>query len=107
MNLEELRDQVEEQFKPWVDEFGPALLKLTADEIMQFVLLALKRDVIAAFAIICSRMDNGELMEAGQSLHVEWQPANAANKRKLELQRKAGEVAVTILLSILLTAVGL
>jgi len=107
MNLEELRDQVEEQFKPWVDEFGPALLKLTADEIKAFILLAFKGDVTGAFAVVLSRMDNAELLAAGESLHIDWQVANAANKRKLELQRKAGEVAVTILLSILLAAVGL
>ena len=107
MNLDELRDQMKEEFKPWVDEFGPALLKMTADEIKAFILLAFKGDVGGAFAIVLSRMDNAELLAAGQSLHVEWQAANVANKQKLELQRKAGEVAVTILLTILLAAVGL
>ena len=107
MNLDELRDKVGDEFKPWVDEFGPALLKLTTDEIMQFILLAFKGDVTGAFAVVLSRMDNAELLAAGQSLHTEWQTANAKNRRKLELQRKAGEVAVQILLAILLAAVGL
>jgi hypothetical protein len=90
-----------------VDEFGPALLKMTADEIKAFVLLAFKGDVMGAFSVVLSKMDNPELIAAGEALHVDWQTGNIENKRWLELQRKAGEVAVTILLSIRLAAVGL
>lgn len=106
MDLEELKGQLKDEFHPWITEFGPALLKMTAEEVKAFILLAFKGDVIGAFSVILSQMDNAELIAAGQSLHAEWQAANVENKRKLELQRKAAEVAVTILLTILLSAVG-
>jgi len=106
IDLETLKSQLGEAYAPWVDEYGPALLKMTADEIKNFILLALKGDVGAAFAIVLEKTTNADLLAAGQSLHVDWTTANVANKQRLALQRRAAEVAVQILLTILLAAIG-
>ena len=106
IDLETLKSQLGEAFAPWVDEYGKALLQMTADEIKNFVLLALKGDVGAAFAIVLEKMDNTDLLAAGKALHDEWATANVVNKQRLALQRQAAEVAVQILLTILLAAIG-
>jgi len=106
IDLETLKSQLGEAYAPWVDEYGKALLQMTADEIKNFILLALKGDVGAAFAVVLEKMDNAELLTAGNALHADWTTSNVANKQRLALQRRAAEVAVQILLTILLAAIG-
>ena len=106
--LEDLLAKTPDEFKPLVAEYGPALVKMTADEFAAWIKLLIDGKTPAAWAAIMAKLDGGAaVVDTWQSLDTAWAKENDANKARIELQKAAAMAVLKILLGIVLAAVGL
>jgi len=107
MTLDELIQRVPEPWRPVVSRYGPALLKMSADELWAWIdLLAGGRDD-AAWRAVLARMDADELLAEWDRLAEKWQSANEANARRRDTQAAAAAAVLHVLLTAALAMVGL
>ena len=94
-------------FTPLITEYGPAFLKMGADEIVAWIQLAAKGDSFAAQQAILAKMGNDDLVSQWAVLSNDWKTANAANAQAVAFQRNAVAGIVNGLVQIALALVGL
>ena len=89
MTIEELLAQVPEELRPVAAKYGPALLKMTADELWAWVEMLIAGDTMRAYRAVCQKHDNTALLAAADGILMEWEDANAENASRIELQKSA------------------
>ena len=107
MNVNELKEQLPERLRPWVEDYGPAILAMSAEELKIWIERLINGDIEAAYADILSKMDDQTVANEWVKLNADWQRANVRNAERLSLQRNALSVLLKILLAIALAGVGL
>ncbi|MCD4699557.1 MAG: hypothetical protein K8R91_03175 [Phycisphaerae bacterium] len=107
MTVDELKAKLPLELQPWAEEYGPALLSMSADQLKRWIERLVRGDMEAAYADILSKMDNSALLDEWAKLNAEWQGANGRNAERLSLQRNALSALLKILLAIALAGVGL
>lgn len=105
--LDELQEKLPESMRPWVAEYAPAFIVMTAEEIKAWVELVIRGDVFEAYQAVVAKLENSALLEQWNALDAHWKAANKANAESIELQRTAALGAVKIMLAIALAAIGL
>jgi len=107
MKLDDLIAKTPEQFRPLAAQYGPAIIKMTAEEFAAWIgwLIAGKTD--EAWQAILERLDNADLLAAWDRVGEKWDEANARNAARLQLQRDASLAVLRVLLAAALAAVGL
>lgn len=107
MTLSEMLDSVPEPFRPIVERYGPALIKMTGQEFCAWLeLLALGR-TFEAWQSLVEKLDDPGLVESWRQLTDKWDQANARNAERLALQRQAAIALLRVLLAAALATVGL
>ena len=107
MTIDELKDKVPPELKPWVADYGPALLAMTGEEIKSWLDLLVRGRVDEAYQAVLAKMPNGDLLAEWTTVTAEWKAANAENAARMSVQKQAMATLMKILLSIALVAVGL
>ena len=107
MTIDQLIAGAPEQVRPIVAEYGPAIIKMTAEEFAAWVKLLLMGKTDEAWANVLSKLDNADLLAAWDRVGEKWDVANARNAARLQLQRDAGFAVLRILLAAALASVGL
>lgn len=107
MTIDELKAKLPPELKPWADEYGPALLKMGAQGLKDWIQKLIKGDTLSAYKDVLANMDNAALLAEGRQLDAQWDSLNADNAESLSLQKKALTKLLEILLTIALATVGL
>ena len=107
MTLDELLDKVPEEFRPVVAEYGPALLKMSAEELWAWIDLLARGDCDEAYRAVLAQMEGADLLAEWAKINGRWQDANKANADRLDLQRRALLAVLQVLLTAALAMVGL
>lgn len=106
MTLDELSGQLPENFRPWVTQYGPAFLAMTADELKAWIDRVLAGDIYQAYQAVLAKLGNAESATAGTALIEAWKKANKENAEKVALQKTALFGLMGILLKIAFAALG-
>lgn len=107
MTLPELLDRLPPELQGWGQIYGPALLTLAKQQLLDILALLLAGDTKAPYKAALEVMTGAQLdaetaaFTASDAAHAE---ANAAN---VAAQKKAATTAATIIFSIILGMVGL
>lgn len=107
MTYEDLLAQVPDSLKPWAVQYGPALVTLTADELKNWIELALSGDVYATTNAIMAKLGSDAQLAAGHELVSGWKALNKKNADSMDLQKTAATAFVKVILALALAAVGL
>jgi hypothetical protein len=107
ITLDEVLARIPEEYRPLAVQYGPTILKMSADAIWAWVELLLAGNTRAAMETIIARMPPSELLTRMTANLAAWDEANAANARAVALQREAALAVLRVLLGIALAAVGL
>ena len=105
--LQRVADQLPEELRPWVHEYGPALLAMGADGIKAWIDRLVAGDIEAAYRQVLEGMGNQELLSEWAKINASWRAENARNAARVGLQRSALAGLLKILLAIALAMVGL
>lgn len=107
MTLEELLENTPEQWRPLVAQYGPALVRMTAQEFCAWLELLIAGDVYEACRAVFAGLGEDELLAKWQSVAAKWDDANARNAEQMALQKQAALAVLRVLLAAALAAVGL
>jgi len=107
MTLDELKAKLPPALTGWAETYGPTLLAMTAAEVQSFIQLLAAGDTAAAYKQVISRMGNAQLLAEATAVTGEWTALNQANADAIALQKRAAMAICSVLLTILLAAVGL
>ena len=108
MTLDVLKARVPEALRPWVDEYGPALLAMIADgTIKPWIDKLCRGKTIDAYRDVLAHMDNAAHLDDFNNLDNGWVKSNEKNIRMIQLQESAITGLLEILLVIAFAAVGL
>ena len=107
MTLDELKAKLPAEWRPIVEQYGPAFLKMTAEEIWAWIDLAAMGRADAAHAALLGRMDNGELLDEWAVVNTQWRDANSRNAAMVAWQRDALYAILKVLVGIAATMVCL
>jgi hypothetical protein len=105
--MDELKSQVPAEWQPIVEQFGPAFLKMTAQELWAWILLAAKGDGEAAYRAVLEKLPNADLVAQWGDVSDAWHTANVANAERIQWQKDAAQAILKVLVGIALAAVGL
>ncbi len=100
MTLDELKAKLPEPIGVWVDEYGPAFLQMTADEVKEFIEMLIRGDTSAAYQAVLDKMSSEGVVEEWIGIADDWATANKANAERIALQQQAAMTALSILLKI-------
>jgi len=104
MTLDELIARVPENLRPVVAEYGPAMLKMTGEQIWAWIDKLARGRTDDAYRDILAEMDNSNLLSEWDSLSAGWAEANADNAARIDLQHTA---ATTLLKALLAVAIAM
>ncbi|MBE3117547.1 MAG: hypothetical protein IMZ50_02165 [Candidatus Atribacteria bacterium] len=107
MTLEELFAKVPPEFRPVVEEYGPALVAMTTAEALAWIMICFKGRVDEAYRVLLEKIPSSELSLEWAKLNDEWKTANIGEAARRALMREAGAGVLLILLRAALAMVGL
>ncbi len=107
MTLDEIKAKLPAQWKPVVDQYGPAFVAMTAEEVWAWLILASKGDVYAAHSAVLQKLPNTELLGQWDQANADWQAANEKNAARIAWQRDALMAVLKVLVAIAAASVGL
>jgi len=108
MTLEELLLKVPKEYRPVIRDYGPALLKMIAEQnVWPWVDKLIVGDLAGAYAELIAASSNPTTFNEAAKLKTDWQVLNAKNKAGVALQRQAVEAILRIVLYGLFAAVRL
>lgn len=107
MTIDEIKSKLPVEWSPVIDQYGPAFVAMTADEIWAWLMLAAKGDAYAAHKAVIEKLPNAELLNQWTSTNAEWQTANTKNASRIAWQRDALFAVMKVLVAMAGVAVGL
>jgi len=107
VKINDMLQRVPEHFRPIVAKYGPALIKMTAEEFCAWLDLLAQGKSFEAWRALVEKLDRAELLESWRKLMDKWDEANARNADRLALQRQAIMAVLKVLLGAALAMVGL
>ena len=106
-DLDALLKRVPESFRPVIARYGPALVKMTAEEFAEWLRLLLLGRTWEAWQNLVGKLDDDAMVMAWKNLDEQWAKANTAEAARWNLQRRAAMAVLQVLLTAALAAVGL
>ena len=107
MNIEELIAKLPAEFRPWVAEYGPTILKWTVEDVYSWINLAIAGNIREAYRRIIVEVSNDDIFDEWQKLSGAWDEANVTNAARIETQKAGATAVVGIVMRILLASLGL
>ncbi len=107
ITLAQLLENVPEEWRPIVLQYGPVLLAWTAEELWAWLELILNGNGIAAYTQLVKGLDNPQLLGEWKDLNARWATANKKNAEKKVLQREIAWAIIRVLAPIGMALVGL
>lgn len=108
MTLEELKARLPGPFASmYADRYGPVVLKMSADQIMNLVTLVSAGDIDGSLRMVLGRLSEDELLSEWKRLGDDWAAANKDNAEAIALQKRAAMALLKAFLAVALAAVGL
>ena len=107
MKLQDLLADVPEVWRPIVAKYGRAIVGMTAEEFAAWVELLVCGRTQEAWSVVMGRMEDPDMLAAGESLTEKWNEANRGNAARLKLQRDACMAVLKVLLAAVLAGAGL
>ena len=105
MTLDELLSKLPPEAQAIGQQYGPDVLKMTADDLKAWLNYALLGDYISAYKLYLKAADAGLLAEWGK-VEGEWQAANEKNAAKMELSKEIAFAVAKGLVLIVTAALG-
>jgi hypothetical protein len=87
--IDDLIGKLPENLQPVAEEYGPALLEMSAKEIWAWVNLLLNLEYEKAYKTLLSRMNQDDIMKEWEAKIEKWKQANAENAAAIMLQKNA------------------
>jgi hypothetical protein len=106
MTLEELRLKVPVEWQPIVDQYGPALLAMTTEEIWAWLTRALQGDMYGSYKAILTKLPNADLLNAWQNNDRDWEAQNGTNAASIAWQKDALTAILRVLVVMATAVVG-
>lgn len=107
MTLAELKAKLPADWQPVVDQYGPAFLAMTAEEVWAWLTLASQGDVYAAHKAVLEKLPASALLAQWDAVNAQWKAANAENAARMQWQRDALMAILKVLVFIAAAAVSL
>ncbi len=107
MTIEKLIEQLPDGLKPIAVQYGPALVKMTADEVWAWVELLISGKTAEAYKEVIDKLPPSEKLALMAKDIAKWDELNTKNAAKIGLQKEAAVAVLKALLTIALTMVGL
>jgi hypothetical protein len=104
ITLQDLIDAVPDNLKAIIMEFGPALLKMAAEELKKWIKKIINGDVLGAYRMLVTNMDGSENLDEWDKINEEWDNANEENAERIQLQKTA---AMAVLKALLAAIIGI
>jgi hypothetical protein len=106
MTLDELKAALPPEMEPWVAEYGPDILKLTAATIKDYIERLIMGDTSGVYANLIDTMSNADLAAERRRTLIAGVLANKANAESIQMAKAAGAALGKILLVLLMSAMG-
>jgi len=106
MTIEELQQQFPPEAKEWVKKYGPPLLKMGREQLVDLIEMVAKGDAFDAHQQVLAQMESEDVLDEWTQIEAEWAAANEMNAMRLETQRLAFDAIMRVILKIALAAVG-
>ena len=106
LTLEQIKIKLPPEFSPVIDQFGPALLAMTIDELWNWIALALNGRADDAYRAVLAKMPNAGLLAEWNAVNAEWAAANQANAAAIAWQKEALMAVLKVCLAIALACLG-
>jgi hypothetical protein len=103
VTLDELYNLVPEQARPWVGDYGPALLAMGVDEFQAWC-KRLASDPMGAYRDLLARSDADDILAAWGTLNQQWSEQDTQNAANMAIQAKSFWAALSIAAQIALAA---
>ena len=97
---------VPENLRPWVLEYGPGLVLMTAGELKAVTEKLLRGDVMPAYRAVLAKMPNAARAAERQKVIDNLTVLNVKNAESMKFQRAAADALGRILLAVLMAAAG-
>jgi len=107
MDLKELIEKLPAGLKPIAVQYGPALIKMTAEEVWAWVELLISGKTAEAYKAVIDNLPPSEKLALMAKDIAKWDELNTKNAAKVGLQREAAIAVLKALLTIALAMVGL
>lgn len=102
-----LLEKVPDALKPVAIQYGPALLKMSIEELWAWIALLIRGKKQEAYLAVLEKMDSVELLHEWDGLNERWDAANAENRAMKELQTAALNALLQALLVIVVGLLGM
>ena len=107
MTLDELIGKVPESLRPVAAQYGPGLVKMTADEVWAWVQLLIEGKTAEAYQAVVDKLPAADKLAMTVTNIDKWNEVNAANAANIALQKDAAGALLKALLTVALAMVGL
>lgn len=105
MTIDELLAKVPAELRPVALEYGPALLKMTAEStIYSWLSLIAAGKTREAYKLVVKNMPNAELFAEAEKIDGEWYTANASNNAMIKTRDEAIAMVLKALLTMAVSA---
>jgi len=102
--LQALLDKLPDNLKPIAEEYGPALIDMTAKELWAWIMLFVNLEHEEAYRTILSRMTEDDIMAEWDKKLESWVTANKENAIAIAIQKSATLAVLDALLQIAFVA---
>lgn len=102
-----LVEKLPDQLKPVGREYGPALLKMSTDDLWNWIKMLIQGRKQEAYQEVLEKTDSALLANEWEKLNAEWAEANKQNAADLAIQKEALNVLLKALLAIAVSLIGL
>ena len=106
MDLAELKAKLPPEWQAIVDQYGPAFLEMTSEEIWAWLNRALKGDMYESYKSVLEKLPNSDLLDSWESISADWQDANLANASSIAWQKDALNAILRVLVVMATAVVG-
>ncbi len=107
MTIDELKAKLPPAMQDAATQYGPAILKMTAADTQSWLNYVFVGKYTEAYALYLKNAGEADLLAEFDKSHAEWTSLNEANADRIALQKKIAQAFASIMLTVLLAAVGL
>ena len=106
LTLEQLLAKLPDALKPLGQQYGPAILKMAQADIQAWLSYVFVGKYMEAYTLFLKASGADALLTEWDTVHAEWEKANAANADRIAASKLIAEKICLALLTIVLAAAG-
>jgi hypothetical protein len=106
LTLADIKAKLPAAWGPIIDQYGPAFLAMTEDEIWAWLTRALQGDMYDSYMTVLAKLPNADLLTAWEKNATDWQAQNVANAASISWQKDALTAILRVLVVMATAIVG-